>query len=238
MKLKLKYFSLFLLVVSVFFAFMNPSLSQRGLENFRWIGDTGLALSGQPENQSEWDTLKSWGISAVVDLCREKEDNETYFNSIGIDYYWSPVTDGAWDITIKQVDDTVHWINSELKVGKKVLIHCAWGRGRAPTMAAMWYVHEGHTPTEAGNWIMQYPISSPISAQKQAVNDYYVWLQQQPEQQLPNEIETILLIFCMGAAVLVLAWRRDIFHRRSNKKCPTSPNNLKPNKLKFPIFFS
>lgn len=178
MKLEPKYFFLFLLVVFVFFPFINPSLSQRGLENFRWLGDTGLALSGQPDYQSEWDTLKSWGISADVNLCRE-EDNITYLNSIGIDYYWSPVTDDTWDITIELVDDTVHWINSELKAGIKVLIHCAWGIGRGPTMAAMWFVHEGHTPTEAYNWIMQYQTSEPNSAQKQAVNDYYVWLLQQ-----------------------------------------------------------
>lgn len=208
-------FLLFFLVVA---SFVGVSFAQRGLENFRWLGSTGLAISGQPDLQSEWDTLYSWGIRATVNLCAEKEDDKLYLQTLRIDYFWFPVTDGTWDSTItnEQINTTVNWIDSELSAGKKVLIHCAWGRGRGPTLAMMWYVHEGHTPSEAESWVVQYPISSPADIQKQAVRSYYYWLQQLPEpadQPLPQEVLVILAI--VGASVLLFLLWKDKLRKKS-----------------------
>jgi len=157
--------------------------AQTSLVNFRWLGSTGLALCGQPENSEQWETVKSWGVNATVNLRSEAQDDETYLNSIGIEYYYLPVTNneaaGLWDLTEQQVEAGIQWINSELAEGKKVLIHCQLGQNRAPTMAMMWYIHEGHTANEAYNWVLQYPISAPYDYQKQRAIDYYDWLQQQ-----------------------------------------------------------
>lgn len=153
------------------------------IDNFRWLGETGLALSGQPDD-SEWETARSLGINATMNLRCEWSDNETYLNSIGIEYYYLPIINNgaadSWNLTAEQNEVPIHWINSKLAEGKKVLIHCYLGQNRAPTMAMMWYIHEGHTAEEAYTWILQYPVSDPFDYQKQRAADYYDWLQLQP----------------------------------------------------------
>jgi len=182
--------------VCVFLAFSLTFLylsgftqAQMSLANFRWLGDTGLALCGQPENAEQWETLKSWGINATMNLRSESQDNEAFLNSIGIEYYYLPVTNneiaGLWDLTEQQVEAGIQWINSKLVEGKKVLIHCQLGQNRAPTMAMMWYIHEGHTADEAYNWVLQYPISQPYTYQTQQAVNYFTWLQQQPNPTPP-----------------------------------------------------
>jgi hypothetical protein len=174
-------FFVFALMVLCFVGFTQ---AQQSVDNFRWLGDTGLALSGQPENSDQWETVKSLGINATINLRSEKQDNETYLNSIGIEYYPLPIINngaaGSWNLTEQQNEAPIHWINSKLAEGKKVLIHCHLGQNRAPTMAMMWYIHEGHTANEAYNWVLQYPISDPFDSQKQSAVDYYNWLLQQP----------------------------------------------------------
>jgi hypothetical protein len=175
----------------MFLCFAGFTRAQSSLVNFRWLGSTGLALCGQPENSEQWETVKSWGVNATVNLRCEAQDNETYLNSIGIEYYYLPIINkgaaGSWNLTEQQNEAPIQWINSKLAEGKKVLIHCHLGQNRAPTLAMMWYIHEGHTATEAYNWVLQYPISDPYNYQQQRAADYYNWLQQ---QQTPTQSPT------------------------------------------------
>jgi protein-tyrosine phosphatase len=167
-------FCAFVLVVLCFAGFIG---AQSSVDNFRWLGDSGLALSGQPESSEQWEAVKSLGINATVNLRCEAQDNETFLDSVGIEYYYLPVSNsGSWNLTEEQVDDGVHWINSELAEGKKVLIHCQLGQNRAPTLAMMWYIHEGHTAEEAYGWVLQYPVSAPYNYQMQRAVEYYDWL--------------------------------------------------------------
>ena len=72
------------------------------LVNFRWLGDTGLALCGQPENSEQWETVKSWGVNATLNLRGESQDDETYLESIGIEYYYLTIItnpSAIWDVT-------------------------------------------------------------------------------------------------------------------------------------------
>ena len=156
--------------VLLILCFVEGAQTQSSVDNFRWLGDTGLALSGQPENYAQWETLQSLGINATMNLRCEEHDNETVLNSLGIEYYQlSIINNGSgdsWNLTEQQVDVAVNWINSRLAEGKKVLIHCHLGQNRAPTMAMMWYIHEGHTATEAYSWVLQYPTSAPFNHQQ------------------------------------------------------------------------
>jgi protein-tyrosine phosphatase len=190
---------------------VNVSAQPR-LENFRWVENTGLALSGQPSS-SDWETLASWGINATVNLCcipdagSDMQDNETYLESLGIEYYWLPVIDDiniAWNLTEEQVNDAIDWINQKLGEGKSVLIHCSWGQGRSVTLAMMWYVHEGYTPQEALVWIEQFPEAYPVEIQKQAVRDYYTWLQ--PNQDTEENFMIITIVAVTVFAVF-LYWK-------------------------------
>jgi protein-tyrosine phosphatase len=204
-----------LMLLVLFLIFLVSSVNaQPRLENFRWVGNTGLALSGQPSS-SDWKTLAGWGIKATVNLCcipdagSDMQDNQTYLNSLGIEYYWLPVTDDidvAWNITEEQADDAIDWINQKLGEGKSVLIHCSWGEGRSVTLGMMWYVHEGHTPNEAFVWIEQFPEAYPVGIQKQAVRNYYNWLQPNQATEAGESYFIIPLVAITVMAVL-LYWK-------------------------------
>ena len=246
-KKRLCAFLAFTLMVLYFAGFTQAQ--QSPVYNFRWLGDTGLALSGQPENSDQWETVKSLGINATVNLRSEAQDNETYLNSIGIEYYYLPITSngvaGSWNLTEQQTEAPINWINSKLAEGKKVLIHCQVGQNRAPTMAMMWYIHEGHTADEAYNWVLQYPVSAPYDSQKQCAIDYYNWLLQQLAPTLtpsPSSTSTAtptsipdagfpinFVYVIIGALVAVIASLLFLLIRKQKKpqKLAAAQSNLK-----------
>ena len=94
-------FFAFALMVLCFVGFTR---AQSSLVNFRWLGNTGLALCGQPENSDQWETVKGWGVNATLNLRSGAQDNETYLNSIGIEYYHLPVINDGWDLTEQQIE--------------------------------------------------------------------------------------------------------------------------------------
>ena len=163
------------------------AFSDPGLGEFRWLGDTKIALCGQPEDNGQWDILISWGISACINmLSGTTKDDVPYLLSQELTYLHLPTVD--WDISPEETDAGVQWINKQLADGRKVLIHCYHGTSRTPTMAAMWYINEGHTAQEALDWIKIYPPSYPSEMATQAIYDYYNWLQKE-EPTTPEEPE-------------------------------------------------
>jgi hypothetical protein len=176
-----------LLAFSVALTLFSSVRSDPGLGEFRWLDDTNLALCGQPEDNSQWDTLISWGISSCINmLSGTPEDDVPYLLSKGLTYLHLPTID--WDISPEETHAGVQWINRQLADGRKVLIHCYHGTSRTPTMAAMWYIHEGHTAQEALAWIKNYPPSYPSDMATQAIYDYYDWLNKE-EPETPEEPE-------------------------------------------------
>jgi hypothetical protein len=171
-------------VASTFFASVR---SDPGLGEFRWLDDTNIALCGQPEDNSQWDILISWGISSCINmLSGTNKDDVPYLLSQGLTYLHLPTID--WDLSPEETHAGVQWINEQLADGRKVLIHCYHGTSRTPTMAAMWYINEGHTAQEALDWIKSYPPSYPSDMATQAIYDYYDWLQKE-EPITPEEPE-------------------------------------------------
>jgi hypothetical protein len=171
-------------VASTLFASVR---SDPGLGEFRWLGDTNLALCGQPEDNSQWDILMSWGISSCINmLSGTTKDDVPYLLSQGLTYLHLPTID--WDLSPEETHAGVQWINEQLADGRKVLIHCYHGTSRTPTMAAMWYINEGHTVQEALDWIKSYPPSYPSDMATQAIYDYYDWLHKE-EPITPEEPE-------------------------------------------------
>jgi len=93
-----------------------------------------------------WRVLKSWGVSAVIDLREEFDDR-----SLGVDlgrYLYIPTEDDHVP-TIEELQQGVAFITNEIDHGGKVYIHCGSGVGRAPTMAAAYLVSLGSTPEAA-----------------------------------------------------------------------------------------
>jgi protein tyrosine phosphatase (PTP) superfamily phosphohydrolase (DUF442 family) len=104
-----------------------------------------LHVGGQYRRRG-WPKLAERGITAVVDMRIEFDDNEA-----GIApprYLYLPTVDDT-PPTLEQLREGVAFIAEEVARGGGVYIHCGSGVGRAPTMAAAYLVNTGLTPDQA-----------------------------------------------------------------------------------------
>ena len=93
-----------------------------------------------------WKRLTARGVTAVVNMRIEFDDQEA-----GIApqrYLYLPTVDDTAP-SIEHLHEGVTFIEQEIVQGGGVFIHCGSGVGRAPTMAAAYFVHAGLTPVEA-----------------------------------------------------------------------------------------
>jgi len=93
-----------------------------------------------------WSRLAARGITAVVNLRIEFDDNDA-----GIApprYLYLPAVDDE-PPTLAQLREGVAFIAEEVARGGGVYVHCGAGVGRAATMAAAYLVGTGLTPEQA-----------------------------------------------------------------------------------------
>jgi predicted protein tyrosine phosphatase len=104
-----------------------------------------LHVGGQYRRRG-WTTLAARGITAVVNMRIEFDDQEA-----GIApqrYLYLPTVDDTAPST-EHLGAGVAFIAQEIAQGGGVFVHCGSGVGRAPTMAAAYLVHTGLTPEQA-----------------------------------------------------------------------------------------
>ena len=139
-------------------------LTQQGLRvTVLWAADHGVRIiTGAPiRNLSQitpqlhvggqyrrrgWPRLASRGVTAVVNLRVEFDDNDA-----GIApprYLYLPTVDDN-PPTLEQLHAGVAFIAEEIARGGGVYVHCGSGVGRAATMAAAYLVSTGLTPDQA-----------------------------------------------------------------------------------------
>ncbi len=139
-------------------------LTQQGLRvTALWAADHGVRIvSGAPlrsvsqitpqlhvggqYRRRGWRRLSSRGVTAVVNLRIEFDDNDA-----GIApprYLYLPTTDDT-PPTLEQLREGARFIAQEIARGGGVYVHCGAGVGRAATMAAAYLVSTGQTPEEA-----------------------------------------------------------------------------------------
>ena len=99
-----------------------------------------------------WRRLRSWGITAVVNLRREFDDR-----SLGVEIpaYLHLPTDDDMPPTMEDLSTGAAFILEQIEKGGKVYIHCGAGVGRAPTMAAASLVMQGMSPEQAWETIQR-----------------------------------------------------------------------------------
>lgn len=95
--------------------------------------------------QGHFDSeLMSLGITADISLEEERLDAP-----FGVKYFlWLPVKDDTAP-SQDQLRVGVNFIDDLVKAGEKIYIHCAKGHGRAPTLAASYFITEGMEVDEA-----------------------------------------------------------------------------------------
>ncbi|MBT3412699.1 MAG: hypothetical protein HOJ15_01130 [Candidatus Jacksonbacteria bacterium] len=88
------------------------------------------------------------GVKADLSLDKEHIDQP-----FGVDYFlWIPITDHHAP-TQKQLEVAVQFLDTMKCEGLAVYIHCHEGHGRAPTVAAAYYISQGKSVEEALEYI-------------------------------------------------------------------------------------
>ncbi len=107
---------------------------------------TPLIHVGGQYKRRGWKLLKERGVNAVVNLRIEYDDNDA--GIAPVDYLYLPTVDDT-PPTLDHLKLGVEFIQRCVEQGKGVYIHCASGVGRAPSMAAAYFVSQGLSFEEA-----------------------------------------------------------------------------------------
>ncbi len=94
-----------------------------------------LWLGGAPTYDRDLEDLLRLEIRAIVDMRAEREAHEDWFREHDIAFRRYRVP----DVTVPDeavLDDAVAWMDERLAEGRRVLVHCAKGRGRSATVLA------------------------------------------------------------------------------------------------------
>lgn len=111
-----------------------------------WINEQ-IAVSGIRISPDTWQELhETEGITAIVNLCSESQDD--FGHPPPVAYLWLPVEDFTSPAMELMRIGSV-FIDTAVKSGERVLIHCRLGIGRSPTMAAAYLVWTGISVDEA-----------------------------------------------------------------------------------------
>jgi dual specificity MAP kinase phosphatase len=104
-----------------------------------------LFLGGQ-FSEKGLQRLKEWNITGVISLREVKP--RLYTNVPWLKTLHLPTRDRQAP-AIEDLKTGVGFINKQIKKGGKVYVHCMWGEGRGPTMAAAYLISQGMTPNDA-----------------------------------------------------------------------------------------
>jgi protein-tyrosine phosphatase len=106
----------------------------------------------------------------TTDISLEKERIDAPF---GVAYYaWIPVEDHT-PPHMDQFQFGVQVLESIIKQGRKVYVHCKNGHGRAPTLVAAYLISTGKTPEEAVAFIKDKRSSIHLEdVQKKALQEF------------------------------------------------------------------
>jgi protein-tyrosine phosphatase len=129
----------------------------------KWITEN-IAVGYAPRSRADLETIRSQGISAIVNLCAECYDLHELEKSANFEVYYLPIPDeGAPEM--EYLEKTLTWIEECIANGNKVLIHCRYGIGRTGTLVIAYLFKRGFSLRQALNKIKHTP-SIPMSAQQ------------------------------------------------------------------------
>jgi protein tyrosine phosphatase (PTP) superfamily phosphohydrolase (DUF442 family) len=114
----------------------------RGELNLSWITDD-LAAGGSVQTR-DYPRLRDIGVTAVIDLRAESQDDAEKLRQLGIEFLHLPTPD-RYAPTVEKLAIGVQWAEDRLTAGGKVFAHCEHGVGRGPLMVGCVLVSRGAT---------------------------------------------------------------------------------------------
>ncbi|MBN1678974.1 MAG: dual specificity protein phosphatase family protein [Anaerolineae bacterium] len=123
-----------------------------GVPLLRYSRITPTVYVGPQYGQRGKRRLENAGIHAGVNLRTEFDDA---VHGLALAHYCHLPTEDDTAPTIEHLDEGVAFMQRMIADGQKVYIHCAGGVGRAPTLAAAYFIREGVTLDAALDLIRQ-----------------------------------------------------------------------------------
>lgn len=107
---------------------------------------TPLVYVGPQFRKSGKHMLQRKGFRYLVNLRVEFDDAEY---GLELENYCHLPTEDNTSISVEHLRQGIEFIHGAVEQGEKVYIHCTAGVGRAPTLAAAYFISQGMTLTDA-----------------------------------------------------------------------------------------
>lgn len=147
-----------------------------GVRGYPWFSEITpqLWMGGAPTYPRDYQALLDLGITAVLNVRAERDDDVDFYRKHDIAYVRYSVPDVmAPDAEI--VGAAAEWIKQQVEDGRVVLIHCAKGRGRSATLLAGYLMREnGWTFDEANAFMKERRSLTKLEARHRAVLEAWI----------------------------------------------------------------
>jgi len=144
--------------------------------------DTNLWMGGAPTYDRDYDFIVQHGITAVLDVRAERENDLALLEQNGIEHLKLRVLD-VMVPPDEALDAGTEYLERHIKSGGTVLVHCAKGRGRSATMVAAYLMrYHGYDYAQARELLIRRrPLVNLQGRHQRALESWIVKYRDQPD---------------------------------------------------------